>query len=260
MPAITLTSDLGIQDIYLAAVKGTMLSHLRDVQVVDISHQVPDFDIFKAAELLRHSYNFFPKGTIHCILVNTNSHKKAPILLGKYDGHYFIGPDNGLFSFLFSEPPELLIKLHENNQAHKTTFPFTELYMPCLKLLLEGSSAESLGTPVEEYISKSPFNAFGQGDQVHGYIWHIDKYGNCISNITKQLFESVGKGRKFMVDLKGVKNATVNFHYEERRDGEISCFFNFIGLLEIAINVGSAAQLLSLQRNDKVIFRFGDDD
>jgi S-adenosylmethionine hydrolase len=105
MPIITLTSDLGTQDFYLAAIKGTLHSNLMDIQVIDITHQIPSFDIFKAAETLRHSYHFFPEGTIHCVLVNTQSHLKTPILLCKYQGHYFIGPDNGLFSFLFDEAP-----------------------------------------------------------------------------------------------------------------------------------------------------------
>jgi S-adenosylmethionine hydrolase len=259
MQAITLTSDLGMQDIYLAAVKGSLLTHLSDVQIVDITHQVPNFDIFKAAELLRHSYTFFPKGTVHCILVNTASHLKTPILLGKYDGHFFLGPDNGMFSFLFEEQPEILIRINENSFIQKTTFPFIDFYLPALKQLLSGEGMENIGIPIDSYTTRSLFNAFGQGDQVHGYIWHVDRFGNCISNINKALFERIGKGRKFAIDLKGFENNTINFHYDEKPSGQISSFFNFMGLFEIAINSGSAAQLLNLHRNDKIIIRFGDD-
>lgn len=256
MPAITLTSDLGLQDFYLAAVKGTLVSNFNDIQIVDITHQVPSFDIFKAAEIVRLSHSFFPEGSIHCILVNTQSHLKAPILLCKYKGHYFLGPDNGLFSFLFDETPELIVRLHENNQAAKSTFPFLNIYMPGLKALINGNDASLLGDVVHDFIRKNPFNSFGQEDLVHGYIWHIDKFGNCITNINKELFDRVGKGNKFELDIKGQEVNTILSHYDEKQGGNLLLFFNFLGLLEVAINNGSASQLLGLNRNDKLIIRF----
>lgn len=257
MPIITLTSDLGTQDFYLAAIKGTLHSNLMDIQVIDITHQIPSFDIFKAAETLRHSYHFFPEGTIHCVLVNTQSHLKTPILLCKYQGHYFIGPDNGLFSFLFDEAPEQMLSLNENSQIIKTTFPFLDLYMPGLKALLQGIEPELIGNEVSEYVKKNPFNSFGQEDMVHGYIWHVDKFGNCISNINKQLFDRVGKGQAFLIDIKGQEATSMITHYDEKQGGTMLVFFNFLGLLEFAISNGSATQLLGLSRNDKVIVRFG---
>jgi S-adenosylmethionine hydrolase len=257
MPIITLTSDLGTQDFYLAAVKGTLVSNFNDIQIIDITHQIPNFDIFKAAETLSHSFQFFPQGTIHCVLVNTQSHIKAPILLCKYKGHYFIGPDNGLFSFLFEEPPEQIIKLNENSKALKTTFPFLDLYMPGLKALIQGDTSILIGDELNEYIKKNPFNSFGQEDMLHGYIWHIDKFGNCISNINKQLFDRIGKGQHFLIDIKGHEATSMITHYDEKSGGSMLVFFNFLGLLEFAISNGSATQLLGLNRNDKVIVRFG---
>jgi hypothetical protein len=257
MPTITLTSDLGTQDFYLAAIKGTLLSNFSDINVVDITHQIPSFDIFKAAEILSHSFKFFPEGSIHCILVNNQSHIKAPILLCKFQGHYFLGPDNGLFSFLFHEAPEWMVKVNENNTLQKSTFPFLDFYLPSLKALINGEAQESIGEPVTDYIKKNPFNSFGQEDTVHGYIWHIDKFGNCISNINKELFDRVGKGQKFLLDIKGNEEEQMIAHYDERHGGQMLVFFNFLGLLEVAISNGSAAQLLGLNRNDKVIVRFG---
>jgi S-adenosylmethionine hydrolase len=257
MPIITLTSDLGIQDFYLAAIKGTLLSNFKDVQVIDITHQIPNFDIFKAAETLKHSFKFFPEGTIHCILVNPQSHLKAPVLLCKYNGHYFMGPDNGLFSFLFDEKPEQILILNENNQPLKSTFPFMDFYLPGLIALIQGDNAGLIGKNLEDFVKKNPFNSFGQLDKVHGYIWHIDKFGNCISNINKDLFDRVGKGQKFLIDIKGNESENMIAHYDERHGGQMLVFFNFLGLLEVAISNGSAEQLLALKRNDKVIVRFG---
>ena len=257
MPIITLTSDLGTQDFYLAAIKGTLLSNFKDVQVVDITHQIPNFDIFKAAETLNHSFQFFPEGTIHCVLVNTQSHLKAPILLCKYKGHYFMGPDNGLFSFLFVETPDQMLSLNENSSTLKSTFPFLDLYLPGLKTLIQGDMPALIGTEVDDYVRKNPFNSFGVEDKVHGYIWHIDKFGNCISNINKALFYRIAKGQPFLIDIKGQQATSMITHYDEKSGGAMLVFFNFLGLLEFAISNGSATQLLGLNRNDKVIIRFG---
>jgi S-adenosylmethionine hydrolase len=257
MSVITLTSDLGNQDFYLATIKGTLLSNFSDIKLVDITHQIPSFDIFKAAEMLRHTFSFFPEGSIHCILVNHQSHVKAPILLCKYKGHYFLGPDNGLFSFLFDETPELMLSLADNEQNAKTTFPFLTIYLLALKRLINNEATENIGKVVKEYVQKNPFNSFGQEDMLHGYIWHVDKFGNCISNINKELYDRVGKGRKFLIDLKGNEMESIGTHYDERPSGAMIIFFNYLGLLEVAISNGSASQLLGLNRNDKVIIRFG---
>ncbi|HRG58775.1 MAG TPA: SAM-dependent chlorinase/fluorinase [Bacteroidia bacterium] len=257
MPTITLTSDLGTQDFYLAAIKGTLLGLLKDIHIIDITHQIPSFDIFKAAETLKHCYHFFPEGSIHCILVNPQSHLKAPILLCKYNGHYFLGPDNGLFSFLFDENPEIIVRVNENQNAIKSSFPFIDLYIPTLRLLIENSAVESIGSFENDYVRKSPFNSFGKEDVLHGYFWHIDKFGNCISNINKELFDKVGQGQKFLLDIKGQEENNILTHYDEKQGGTLMVFFNFLGLLEVAINNGNASQLLGLSRNDKVIIRFG---
>ena len=257
MPIITLTSYLGTQDFYLAAIKGTVLSNFSDINMVDITHQIPSFDIFKAAETLKHAYAFFPEGSIHCVMVNTHSHLKAPILMCKFKGHYFLGPDNGLFSFLFDEEPEMILSLKENTHTSKSTFPFLSNYLPGLKALLNGDDSSTIGEVITEYVKKNPFNSFGQEDMVHGYIWHIDKFGNCISNINKALFEKVGKGQKFLIDIKGNEAEQMISHYDEKLGGQMLVFFNYLGLLEVAISNGSASQLLGLNRNDKVIIRFG---
>lgn len=258
MPVITLTSDLGTQDFYLATIKGTLLSNFKDISIVDITHNIPSFDIFKAAETLRYCFNFFPEGSIHCIVVNNQSQVKAPILLCNYKGHYFLGPDNGLFSFLFDEEPGMMLNLNENSNAIKSTFPFLDIYIPGLKGLLADDLLDNIGHVVTDYVRKNPFNSFGQEDMVHGYIWHIDKFGNCISNIKKDLFDRVGKGQKFLIDIKNNQEENLAAHYDERGGGQMLVFFNYFGLLEVAISNGSAAQLLGLNRNDKVIIRFGD--
>jgi len=260
MPIITLTSDLGTQDFYLAAIKGTLLSNFNDINIIDITHQIPSFDIFKAAETLRHSFKFFPKGSIHCVLVNNQSHLKAPILLGKYQGHYFLGPDNGLFSFLFDEAPEMLLTLHENKTITKRTFPFMDVYLPALLALINEKPTESIGEITTAFVEKSPFRSFGNANIVNGYIWHIDKFGNCLSNINKELFDSVGKGQAFLIDIKGHEAETITAHYDEKQSGQMIVFFNYLGLLEVAISNGSAAQLLGLNRNDRVTIRFGKND
>jgi hypothetical protein len=168
-----------------------------------------------------------------------------------------MGPDNGLFSFLFVETPDQMLSLNENSSTLKSTFPFLDLYLPGLKTLIQGDMPALIGTEVDDYVRKNPFNSFGVEDKVHGYIWHIDKFGNCISNINKALFDRVAKGQPFLIDIKGQQATSMITHYDEKSGGAMLVFFNFLGLLEFAISNGSATQLLGLNRNDKVIIRFG---
>jgi hypothetical protein len=150
-----------------------------------------------------------------------------------------------------------MLSLNENSNTLKFTFPFLDLYLPGLKTLIQGDMPALIGTEVDDYVRKNPFNSFGVEDKVHGYIWHIDKFGNCISNINKALFDRVAKGQAFLIDIKGQQATSMITHYDEKSGGGMLVFFNFLGLLEFAISNGSATQLLGLNRNDKVIIRFG---
>src|SRR3989344_8200052 len=111
MPIITLTTDLGSTDFYVGSLKGAILSQLADVTIVDITHNIPLYDFSKAAFIVRNCYRDFPKGTIHVIGVNPETDAETTHVAIEYDGYYFIGADNGVFSLIFDNIPDKIVEL-----------------------------------------------------------------------------------------------------------------------------------------------------
>lgn len=256
MPIITLTSDLGTKDFYSAIIKGTIISALPDVQIVDITHHVPDYDSLKAAEILRYTFHHFPPETIHCILINTSSINIEPVILVRYQGHYFIGPDNGIFSMLFDEPPEIIIELHEKVVNDSLTFPFRDYYLPYLKNIILHKNIEKDSIVKSEVYTKLRPEAFVGSNQLSGNIWHIDKFGNAISNIRKNQFESALQKRTFILNIRGNVADKIVKHYSDGPDGKMILLFNSMGLLEIAMKEGNASKLIGINRGDRITFNF----
>ena len=109
MPIITLTTDLGLKDFYVGSLKGTILNQLADVTIVDISHNIPLYDYSKAAFIVRNCYLDFPQGTIHIIGLNPEIDSESVHVAIFYNGHYFIGADNGMFSLIFDSTPDKIV-------------------------------------------------------------------------------------------------------------------------------------------------------
>src|SRR5690349_13728425 len=127
MSIITLTTDLGIKDFYLAAIKGSILGSLPDAQIVDITHQIPSYNIAQAAFIVKNSYHYFPEGTVHLVMVDNCYQSDAKLLAVYADGHYFIGPDNGLFSLALNKEPDSVVKINLRLQNDQTHFPIHDI-------------------------------------------------------------------------------------------------------------------------------------
>jgi len=110
MPIITLTSDWGLKDHYTGAVKGVILTKMPEVRIVDISHNIPSFEIEQAAFVIKNSYANFPRGTVHILGINTEESDTYAHTVVEVDGQFFIGTDNGIFSLIFDQNPDNLIK------------------------------------------------------------------------------------------------------------------------------------------------------
>ena len=129
MSIITLTTDLGLKDYYVAGIKGHILSQLPDANIVDISHEIPAFNISVAAFCLKNCYYDFPKGSIHIIGVSPEANEFTRHVVIKYQNHYFIGADNGIFSLLFDEIPEVIFDLNIISNEEKRTFPTKDIFV-----------------------------------------------------------------------------------------------------------------------------------
>jgi S-adenosylmethionine hydrolase len=256
MTIVTLTTDWNTNDYYVGAIKGKILSQSTQAQLVDISHQVHPFNITQAAFILRNCYYNFPKGSIHIIGVNTEGGKDRPFLLIEYKKHYFIGTDNGIFGLLFSEEPDRIIELKSPGEV--LSFSCFSVFSEAASKLVNGDKPESMGKPVKKYHEKIPLRAAIDKSVITGSVIYVDSFRNAITNITRDLFERIGDGRDFEIYSQNIHHTItrLNHHYHETAPGEILAIFNSVGLLEIAINMGNAADLLNLTVNSSVRVRF----
>ncbi|MFL5762593.1 MAG: S-adenosyl-l-methionine hydroxide adenosyltransferase family protein [Bacteroidia bacterium] len=252
MPIITLTTDLGLKDHYVGAIKGSIYNLLADVTIVDISHQIPTYNIQDAAYIIRNSYHTFPKGSIHIIGIRSEQTGLSSHVIVQADGHYFIGADNGIFSLLLDSNFETAVELPQS----ASTFPTRDVFAFAATELAKGKKIEELGTAKENLLERMPFRAATMGDMIRGTVEYIDSYGNVMCNISRDLFSQVGKGRPFTIEFARYEIAKMSTNYSDVPEGEILALFNSAGQLEIAMNSDRASSMLNLKLNDSVTVRF----
>lgn len=252
MAIITLTTDLGLKDYYVSAVKGAIYSTLPDCTIVDISHQIPTYKMQDAAYILKNAYPDFPKGSIHIIGIKAEYSTQSPHVIVFSDGHYFIGSDSGIFSLLLDQSIEKIIEL----PASTTTFPTRDVFAKAACKLASGRPMEELGTPKTSLLERMPFRAASMGDMIRGTVIYIDSYGNVMTNISETLFKQIGNGRTFSIEFARYEINKISKGYGDVPEGEILALFNAAGQLEIAMNSDKAGSMLNLKFNDTITIRF----
>ena len=254
MPIVTLTTDFGWQDHYLAMIKGAMLCEHPQLNIVDITHGIQNYDIVQAAFLFRNAWPSFPKGSIHLISVNDYYAAQKRFLATSYQDQYFIAPDNGLFSLIFDELPRLIYELEYNENA---SFPLREVYASAVGHLAHGRPLLEIGLPAQDVQQRITLQPVISNSQIRGSIIYIDGYENAITNVPKSLFDKVGEQRKFSLFFK--RHAPIRrlcHDYHDVPVGDPLCLFNSAGYLEIAINMGRASSLLGLKVDDNIQIDF----
>ena len=254
MPIITLTSDWGLKDHYLASVKGAFLRSIPGVMIVDISHQIPPFDLNQASYILKSAFKNFPEGSIHIVGVNTEASIDMPHVLIKYKGHYFIGADNGIFALMFDEKPELIIELDIIQTSNRFSFSTKDVFIQAAMHLIEGNDILQLGEKRDALTNKMSFKPVVESNLIKGKVIYIDGYQNVITNITEKLFIDLVKGRKFKILLRAgnYEITKISSSYMDVSEGELLALFDSEDFLEIAINKGKASGLLGLGIDDVV--------
>ena len=199
MSIITLTTDLGTTDSYVASVKGAILKNYPQATIIDISHEIPAFDLLKTAFLIKSCYADFPPGTIHIIGVESEANIDSPHVVIQYKEQYFIGADNGIFSMIFDTVPNKAIALDFSLDTDLITFPTKDVFIKAACHIARGGTMEMLGKPLNKLNAKQMFRALTENNTIVGIAIYIDHYGNVITNISKQLFQEFGKGRDFNI-------------------------------------------------------------
>jgi S-adenosylmethionine hydrolase len=259
MPVITLTSDWGTKDHYLASVKGAILKQIPEARIIDISHEVPPHDLTQAAFILKNCYRDFPSGTIHILGISTEESEVNPHTAILADGHYFIGADNGIFTLIFDEQkPDKIVEITLIQDSEFFTFSSRDRFVKAAALLAGGEDILKLGDLRESLNQKFLFAPVVDNDVIKGMVIYIDNYQNVITNISKEKFKEVGRNRKYTISFRGEEIHTINDSYSDVPVGEILALFGCNGHLEIAMNNGTASSLLGLNPNDPVRVEFED--
>ncbi len=258
MHIITLTSDWNEYDYYVASLKGKLLSNCPEAHVVDISHQIAPFNTAQAAFVVRNSYPNFPDHTIHIIAVSTEPEKDGQLLAAKKSDQYFLCADNGMLGLLGDPQPEIVVSLNKPQDKSPASFISMSIFAEVACSLAHGTPLEELGTPTDQYNKQTPLRPIIEDHTITGSVIHIDSYQNAITNISKELFERVGKGREFVifVQSKHYLINQINETYNETQPGELMSIFNAVNLLEIAIRNGNAAGLLKLNTSSTIRVEF----
>ncbi len=257
MGIITLTTDLGHTDFYQAALKGSLLSLYPTVNIIDISHEIPSFDIQQAAFILKNAYKYFPEKTVHLIGIDSVYNKDTRYLAIKHNGYYFVGTDNGIFSLLFDDTPEEIVELTVMQDLKFLHFPLTDIFAKAAVYLAKGGKLSDIGSPIQEIKKRVVIQPIIDKNTIRGSVIYVDGFQNVITNITRELFTEVQDNRTFTLHFK--RNETIkqlSWHYNEVAEGEKLCLFGISNHLEIAINKGNASGLLGLQMGDIVRVNF----
>lgn len=275
MPIVTLTSDFGEKDHYVGAVKGAIYSELQDIKIVDISHSISPFHITEAAYIIQNAYRSFPPGTIHIIGIDSELNPENRHIAVFLDGHYFLCANNGIISLLASEiKPEKIVEINIHDRV-ETNFPVLDVFVKVACHIARGGNLEVIGKAISEIKQITGIKPVlhSEGTQIMGNVIYIDNYGNVVINITKDLFDKVGKGREFRITARTANFSKVHSNYSdainfeipaERReeDGKKLALWNSSNYLELAIyksnpkTVGSASSLFGLEYWDTVTINF----
>ena len=255
MAIITLLTDYGTSDHYVASLKAKILSGNPNVTIIDISHSINTGDIAHASFVLKSVFRNFPPSTVHLSCVGATDREDSKNIALQIDQHYFIGPDNGLFGLISDNPNFLAIEINQPDKK-KSTFPGRDLFAPIAVKLASGAHITDLGKPLSTYKKMIARSLRASKQQIIGHVIRVDHYGNLITNIDKQTFDILVKDRQYQIIYGRETTSKLNDNYFSVDPGNCFAFFNSLDLLEIGINQGNASELLGMEYDSTVMINF----
>lgn len=256
---ITLLTDFGSEDYFVGAMKGAILSINPQALIVDITHEIPPQDIEAAAFNLLAVYQDFPAGTIHVAVVDPGvGSTRRPILI-ECGGQFFVGPDNGIFSWICEREGNCRA-IHLTNEQFwrhpaSATFHGRDIFAPVAAALSTGVAITEFGAELSDHVRLEVLLPEVASDgRIVGRVIHIDRFGNCITNLTREHFggDQTASGAKLLINGREISSFR-QFFSEGAVDGnDLFCLVGSTGFLEIAARNSSAATVLNAQRGNTV--------
>jgi S-adenosylmethionine hydrolase len=258
---ITLTTDFGLNDHFVGAMKGVMLEIAPDAQIIDISHAVQPFDILDGALTISQAYSYFPSETVHMVIVDpgVGTTRRPVILTG--DRHLFVAPDNGVLSLIYDREERISVRHitadHYFLQSPSTTFHARDIFSPVAAHLARGAGADRFGEEISDYVRFSAPRPKPTDERtLRGVVLKVDRFGNLITNITPQdapqLFGTVPPPSFTIVVGNKAQATRMCSNYAEGAPGEVFGILGSMGFLEVSTNRGSASQIMGAGKGSEV--------
>ena len=274
MSIITLTTDYGLKDHFVGALKGKIVSEYPEASIIDISHYINPFNIAEACYIISASYNSFPKGTVYIIGVDLESNKENQHIVMQWNDHFFIAADNGILSMLSQKIlPQKIAAITIHDRLHNEASDL-DVFVKVACHIAKGGVFSVIGKEITTLKQVTDLQVIltDDGNQLKGNVIYIDHFGNVVTNITKKQFIEYAKGRDYEVVYRNQTIKTILPYYSaiansdkypvKYYEGQRLAIFNEAGFLEIAIfrsnplTVGSASTLLGLNYRDVVSILF----
>lgn len=252
---VTLTTDFGLKDYFVSAMKAVILGISPDVRLVDISHEIPSQDIMAGSWILQNSAMLFPSGTVHTVVVDPGvGTSRNPIAI-KVEDQFFVGPDNGIFSLLAKDKEFSAVRLTNKKywkEPVSNTFHGRDIFAPVAAHLSRGVNLKELGEPIEDLITYRWTVPIADKDGLEGMVIHIDKFGNLITNLSSTLIEEVVGDKNVKIYVGNSILDEVVTTFGSVTEGEPAAYIGSSGMLEIGINKGNAEEMLSVQKGAQI--------
>lgn len=262
-PIITLLTDFGLSDHFVAVMKGVILNINRDVELVDISHAVPPQDVMHAAFLLKSTYAYFPTDTIHVVVVDPGVGTQRRALLVSSEKGYFIAPDNGVLSCIYEDAGVGEVRDitadHYFLKPRTGTFDGRDVFAPVAAWLSKGVSLSSFGDPISNYKKlELPTPLPVQEGVLKCKILYIDHFGNLVSNLSREQFKEyldASEKRRFAFRVGEHTVSKLRQAYAEGEPDEVFAILGSSDLVEFSVNGGNAAALTHAGIGSDVLFK-----
>lgn len=245
----------------MGAMKGVILGINPDVRLVDITHSIAPQDVMEAAYVLRDAAYYFPPGTIHLVVVDPGVGTARRPIAARGSGFLFVAPDNGLVPLtLEDESPQASVVLDRKEYWRSpdvsTTFHGRDIFAPAAAHLSRGLDLSNLGSAAGDLAPMHWALPITDDEGIQGWVAHVDRFGNCITNVPRELFERARNGRSVRCFAGGAILEGIASTYAEVESGEPLMHFNSTDALEIAVNAGNASELLGIRKGDPVNILF----
>lgn len=253
---VTLLTDFGTRDDYVASMKGVLLTVHPGARIVDLTHDVTPQDIMEAAFTLGNCYHHFPPGTVHCVVVDPGVGARRREIVVLAQNHAFVGPDNGVFSRIYAMESSVEVRTIDNPDFKRgeisDTFHGRDIFAPTAGHLARGADPDEVGAVADSYAELYPPEPDVWAHLIKGEVIHIDGFGNIITNIHRDLFEKVVGERSFVVEVNGRRVSMLTRTYENGDVGKFLALFGSTDMLEVSVRGGSAEKRVGAGKGDTV--------